>query len=236
MQDRRLFGEVMATHQSLSGVSDEEFVHTIASGHRERYGAPFWTFFETHIAPMLPPKPVIIDLGCGPGLFLQDLSERYPQARLLGYDVTPAMIAYGQQLASRGNKPSLAVHDVARQPLPHDSGTVDLVTMTSVLHILDEPLPVLAEIRRVLTPQGCFLLHDWIRTSLQAYLAGRLERQDADPDVCRQRGFRLFPMHCKYAVEDWRWMLAEAGFTIHSQGEVRPTHRLFVTTQRPGPA
>jgi SAM-dependent methyltransferase len=226
----------MATHQSLSGVSDEEFVERIASTHRERFGPDFWRVFDAQVTPLLPARPVILDLGCGPGLFLQDLGERYPQARLYGYDVTPAMIAYGQQLPAGGNKPTLVVHDVATQALPHDSGTVHLVTMHSVLHVLDEPLPVLAEIRRVLAPQGCFLLHDWIRMPLPAYLAWRLERQGEPPDVCRQRGFRLFPVHCKYTVEDWRWLLAEGGFAIRHQTELRPTHRLFVATAKPAAA
>ncbi len=223
----------MATHQTLSGVSDEEFVQRIASTHPERFGANFWAVFEAHIAPALPSDPVIIDLGCGPGLLLRDLGIRYPQARLYGYDVTPAMIAYAQELPISGNKPALAVLDVATAPLPHEPGTVDLVTMNSVLHVLDEPLPVLAEIRRVLAPQGIFLLHDWIRMPLQAYLAWRLERQGEGPEVCRQRGFRLFPVHCKYTAEDWQWLLNEAGFAIRSQAALRPTHRVFVATPTP---
>ncbi|MBI1726845.1 MAG: methyltransferase domain-containing protein [Candidatus Rokubacteria bacterium] len=40
--------------------------------------------------------------------------------------------------------------------------------MSSVLHVVDEPLPVLAEIRRVLAPGGIFLLHDWVRQPLRA--------------------------------------------------------------------
>ena len=223
----------MATHQNLMGVSDDDFVQRIASTHGDRFGPDFWMFFEAQIAPLVPPKPVIVDLGCGPGLLLRDLSERYPQARLYGYDVTPAMIAYGQQLPSSGNKPTLALHDVATDPLPHDSGTVDLVTMNSVLHVFDEPLPVLAEIRRMLAPQGCFLLHDWVRMLLPTYLAWRLERQGEDPAACQQRGFRLFPVHCKYTVEDWHWLLAEAGFALRTQTQLRPTHRLFVATARP---
>lgn len=223
----------MATHQSLSGVSDEEFVERIVSTHRERFGPDFWTVFDAQVAPILPPQPVIVDLGCGPGLLLHDLGERYPQANLYGYDVTPAMIAYGQQLPAGGNKPTLVIHDVATKPLPHDSGTVHLVTMNSVLHVLDEPLPVLAEIRRVLAPQGCFLLHDWIRMPLPVYLAWRLERQGEAPEVARQRGFRLFPVHCKYTVEDWHWLLAEGGFAIRHQTALRPTHRLFVATAKP---
>jgi len=53
----------------------------------------------------------MLDLGCGPGLFLRDVGERYPVATLYGYDVTPAMIAYGQQASYAGAKPTLVVHD-----------------------------------------------------------------------------------------------------------------------------
>jgi SAM-dependent methyltransferase len=220
----------MATHQALMGASDEDFLQRLVSSHSERFGASFWAVFTDEIAPALPPQPVIVDLGCGPGLFLRDLGERYPQATLFGYDVTPAMIAHGQRLPIQGARPTLAVHDVATQPLPHADGTVHLVTMTSVLHVIDDPLPVLAEIRRVLGAQGLFLLHDWIRMPLPAYFAWRQARQEDDPDVSRQRGFRLFPMHCKYTTEDWQWLLGEAGFMIRHQGQLRPTHQLFVTT------
>jgi SAM-dependent methyltransferase len=220
----------MATHQALSGTSDEDFLQRLVSSHADRFGANFWAMFSSQIAPMLPPQPVIIDLGCGPGLFLRDLGERYPQATLFGYDVTPAMIAHGQQLPTPGPRPTLAVHDVATQPLPHADGTVHLVTMTSVLHVLDNPQPVLAEIRRLLAPHGLFVLHDWIRMPLQTYFAWRQERQEEEPDVSRQRSFRLFPAHCKYTTEDWQWLLGEAGFVIRHQTQLRPTHQCFITT------
>jgi SAM-dependent methyltransferase len=219
----------MATHQTLSGTTDEDFLQRLVSNHHERFGTDFWDTFTAQIAPTLPPQPVIVDLGCGPGLFLRDLGERYPQARLFGYDVTPAMITHSRQLPTTGARPTLAVHDVATQPLPHGAGTVHLVTMTSVLHVLDEPLPVLGEIRRVLAPNGLFVLHDWIRMPLQTYLASRQERPDEGPEVSRQRGFRLFPAHCKYTTEDWQWLLAEAGFAIRHQTRLRPTHQCFVT-------
>jgi SAM-dependent methyltransferase len=101
--------------------------------------------------------------------------------------------------------------------------------MTSVLHVVDEPLPVLAEIRRVLAPGGLFMLYDWIRMPLQVYLASRQEHQEEDPATSRQRGFRLFPVHNKYTIEDWQWLFDEAGFVIRYQAQLRPTHQLFVT-------
>ncbi len=218
----------MATHQTISGVSDEEFLQRLLTTHSDRFGEPFWRFFAAQVAPQLPSRPVVVDLGCGPGLFLRDLGERYPQAILYGYDVTPAMIAYGQQLRSMGVTPTLAVHNVATQPIPHPTGTVHLVTVTSVLHVLDEPLPVLAEVRRVLPPTGLFMLHDWIRTPLQTYLTSRLERTEEDRGVSLSRGFRLFPAHNKYTTEDWEWLLGEGGFAIRCRTQLRPTHRMFV--------
>ncbi len=220
----------MPTHQSLSGASDEDLLQRMIKTHPERFGPPFWSFFTSHVAPYVPPRPVVIDLGCGPGLFLRDLGERYPGASLYGYDVTPAMIAYGQQMSNTGAKPTFVLHDVSREPLPHASGTVNLVSISSVLHVLDEPLPVLAEIRRVLAPGGIFLLHDWIRQPLQAYLAWRREILGEEEAESLRRGFRLFPMHSKYTIEDWQWLLAKAGFAIRYQTQLRASHRIFVTT------
>jgi SAM-dependent methyltransferase len=217
------------THQSLSGASDEELLQRMVKTHPERFGEGFWAFFASHVAPHLPSRPLIIDLGCGPGLFLRDLGERYPQAMLHGYDVTPAMIAYGQQLACAGAKPTLALHDVTTQPLPQAAGTVNLVSMASVLHVVDEPLPVLAEIRRVLAPAGIFLLHDWIRQPLQTYLAWRRDTLGEGEAESLRRGFRLFPVHSKYTAEDWQWLLAKAGFAVRHQTQLRTTHQIFVT-------
>src|SRR5262249_9258349 len=145
---------VMPTHQSLGGATDEELLQRMVATHAHRYDPGFWAYFTEHVKG-LSARPVAVDLGCGPGLFLRDLGERYPSAILHRYDVTRAMIAYGQRdVTYAGAKPTLMVHDVTKPPLPPASATVDLVTMSSVLHVLDEPLPVLAEIRRVLAPGG----------------------------------------------------------------------------------
>ncbi|HXJ79848.1 MAG TPA: class I SAM-dependent methyltransferase [Candidatus Methylomirabilis sp.] len=199
--------------------------------HPERFGEEFWTFFDAHVAPRLPVRPAVIDLGCGPGLFLRDIGARHPAATLYGYDLTPAMIAHARRLPYSGVTPTLAVHDVATKPLPHATGSVHLVSMSSVLHVLDEPLPVLAEIRRVLAPRGVFLLIDWIRQPLSAYLAWRRDVMGEDDADGQRRAFRLFPAHNKYTVEDWRWLLGEAGLVIDHETQARATHRIFVTTR-----
>jgi SAM-dependent methyltransferase len=216
----------MPTHQSLAGSSDEELLRRMVDTHPDRYGDAFWEFFTSRVAPSLPARPVMIDVGCGPGLFLRDLGTRYPSASLHGYDVTAAMIDHGRKLPVAGL--TFTLHDVTTQPLPHAAGSVDLVSMSSVLHVIDEPLPVLAEVRRVLAPGGIFLLHDWVRRPLPAYLAWRRdEMKESGPEALR-RGFRLFPVHNKYTPDDWRWLLAEAGLTVRDHTQLRPTHQIFV--------
>ena len=220
----------MPTHQSLGGASDEELLQRMVATHPERFDAPFWTFYDTQVGRRLPPRAVMIDLGCGPGLLLRDLGERHPAAILHGYDVTPAMITYGRRLAFKPASVSLTVHDVTAEPLPLADATVNLASMSSVLHVFDEPLPTLAEVRRVLAPGAIFLLNDWIRQPLSSYLAWRRDvMNESGPDAVR-RAFRLFPVHNKYTVEDWRWLLGEAGFEILAQTELRASHRIFVAT------
>ena len=222
----------MPTHQSLSGGSDDELLQRMVQTHPDRFGPPFWEFIAAQVAPALPPEPVIIDLGCGPGLLLRDLGVRWPKATLYGYDVTPTMVAYGRELAFSGAPPTFAVHDVTTHPLLHAAGGVDLVSMSSVLHVVDEPLPVLAEIRRVLAPAGLFLLNDWIRQPLSTYLAWRRDVLQESAAECQRRGFRLFPVHNKYTTEDWHWLLAEAGFAVRSETQLRESHRIIVATPR----
>src|SRR3989449_9384900 len=122
------------THQSLTGSSDEDLLQRMVETHPERFGQEFWTFYTTHIGSHLPPRPVMIDLGCGPGLLLRDLGGRHPGATLYGYDVTPAMIAYGQQLSYGGAEGTPAVPDVAPPPLPPGPRRGDLGALASGLH------------------------------------------------------------------------------------------------------
>ena len=49
-------------------------------------------------------------------LSARDLSTRYPDATLYGYDLTPAMVDHAKRLAYAGAPPTLSVHDVTKQP------------------------------------------------------------------------------------------------------------------------
>ena len=226
----------MTTQQEISGVSDQEFVERMVERYPRRFNDQYWSVFKANVGRHLPAEPVIVDLGCGPGLYLRDLSERHQSSRLCGFDVTPAMIEHARGLRYRGAPPTLMVQDVEKEPLPLDAAGVDLVSMTGVLHVLEDPFAVLAEVLRVLRPGGLFLLDDWVRMPLAQYVQDRPRDRGAAPERQHAGWLRMFPFHNKYTAEDWKWLLAEAGFSLVSTVQIRPQSQIFVAMVRTFPA
>jgi SAM-dependent methyltransferase len=224
------------THQEIGGVSDQEFVERMAARYPRRFNDEYWSVFKANVGRHLPAEPMIVDLGCGPGLYLRDLSERHRGARLHGVDATPAMIDHARQLRYQGAAPTLVVQDVEKEPLPLDAAGVDLVSMTGVLHVLEDPFAVLAEVLRVLRPGGLFLLDDWVRMPLAQYVQDRPRDRGAAPERQHAGWLRMFPFHNKYTAEDWKWLLAEAGFSLVSTVQIRPQSQIFVAMVRTFPA
>ena len=146
----------MATHQEIANISDEELVDRMISTHDDRFDDAFWSFFDEFVDPHLGDCSQILDVGCGPGLFLRDLRRRYPKARLLGTDVTEAMIDYAGNLDYSGTAPEYELHDITKERLPFIDGEVNLLSMVAVLHVLNDPFLVLREITRVLSEGGSF--------------------------------------------------------------------------------
>jgi SAM-dependent methyltransferase len=94
-----------------------------------------------------------LDVGCGAGLSTAALA---PLARrVVGLEPIPAMLAHRRTVAPRA---SFVIGQAER--LPFAAGSFDLVTAAGSLNYTDFP-SALAEIARVLTPDGTFLLYDF---------------------------------------------------------------------------
>ncbi len=111
----------------------------------------------------LQPKRVL-DLGCSRGASFSALAARYPEAELVGLDVSPAMLVAGRpQRANwqrwlgigRNADPLRLAADAAHLPLA--SRSTALVWSNLLLHWLDDPIPALAEAHRVLEVGGLLM-------------------------------------------------------------------------------
>ena len=94
-----------------------------------------------------------LDVGCGAGLSTAALA---PLARrVIGLEPIPAMLAHRRTVA-----PQAGFVIGRAERLPFAAGSFDLVTAAGSLNYADFP-SALAEIARVLTPDGTFLLYDF---------------------------------------------------------------------------
>lgn len=107
-----------------------------------------------------------LDLGCGTlrlarGLMRRGLMACAPQARLVGLDLSPAMLAAGRsRLTPATRQRILAVRGEA-QALPFADSSFEVVVSQFLWRNLSARPPVLAEIMRVLKPGGYLLVMEF---------------------------------------------------------------------------
>ncbi len=97
--------------------------------------------------------PVALDLGCGPASVTAYLAANDTQP--IGLDLSAGMLAQ-----ARARAPGLAFVRADLRRLPFASGRIGLaVAYFAIQHLPRADLPVaLAEVRRILVPEGVFLL------------------------------------------------------------------------------
>ena len=106
----------------------------------------------------------VVDVGCGTGTLALELLRRSPSLQLTGIDADPEILARAQRkVTSAGGAVSL-LHGRA-EALPVDDGVADCVVSSLLLHHLHQEGKelALAEMRRVLRPDGRLVVADWGR-------------------------------------------------------------------------
>lgn len=142
------------------------------------------------------PGARVLEVGCGPGRLAIRLAREHG-LEVTGLDLDPAMIERARANAAAprdggGPEPSFVVGDVASLPFADDS--FDLVVSTLSMHHWADPAAGLAEIGRVLRPDGRALVWD-LRRGLMWFHA-------RVPDaVSAVHGTPLWVA----SVRPWRW-------------------------------
>ena len=96
----------------------------------------------------------VLDLACGTGIATSLAAAR--GARMSGVDFSPAMLK-----AARQRYPAIEFREAEAKTLPFEDESFDAVIANFGVNHFDFPLEALAEIRRVLRPEGRFAFTVW---------------------------------------------------------------------------
>jgi ubiquinone/menaquinone biosynthesis C-methylase UbiE len=101
----------------------------------------------------------ILDIGCGTGKLLRLASERFPGARLVGVDAAIEMVKQAHGATTAG---TILFQQAIAEELPFANGSFDLVFSTMTFHHWQNQGRGAAEVARVLTPDGRWLLAEFV--------------------------------------------------------------------------
>jgi SAM-dependent methyltransferase len=104
-----------------------------------------------------------LDVGAGPGTLAGMIAEKYPQVELTALELSPDMVAVGQELLkSKGleDRVEFVVGDAANAGLLQSLGKFDLIYSTYSLHHWENPRQVIDSLMTALADDGILFIHD----------------------------------------------------------------------------
>lgn len=149
----------------------------------------------------------ILEAGCGEGVAFQCLQSRFSCSAFFGVDINPAAVDVAKQAAVRlGGKIQVRQADAGHLPL--DTASVDLVVCHQLLHHCSDPVGVLAELRRVLVPEGWLLVAESCRAFLEWWPVRLLFRH---------------PHRDQHTAAGYAMLVRDAGFAVDPSRVITPT-------------
>ena len=143
----------------------------------------------------------VLDAGCGAGHTALAIAPHVMQ--VVAYDLTASMLEQVERLASERTVTNLTTHQGDVERLPFEDASFDCVVSRYSAHHWPHPARALAEFKRVLKPDGQFILSDIVAA------------EDPILDTFLQTVELLRdPSHVRdHSISQWNRMLRDNGFT-----------------------
>ncbi len=169
--------------------------------------APFARKIVASLAP-LESGAVIVDLGTGPGILAIELHKLWPQAKIIGVDLSSDMLEIARKNADEAGMSDFETRLGKAEEIPIESNSVSLVVTQSSFHEWEDPRQGLSEIFRILKPGGSLMLKDYNRDWLSGWRRSLLKFLLAMVGESYEDHVGMF----KFTFDQVADLLREAGF------------------------
>jgi arsenite methyltransferase len=170
-----LRGEIRKTYTDVSVDRDQEFIFPTGRGWAQELGYPepelsrvpdatvesFAGVANHWMLGRIEPGQVVLDLGCGAGTDVLIAAQMTgPTGRVIGVDMTPAMLEQARASAVQMGLQNVELHESLIESLPIEHASVDVVISNGVIDLVPDKEAVFDEIDRVLRPGGRLQIAD----------------------------------------------------------------------------
>ena len=167
----------------------------------------------------LNPEDHVLEIATGTGIIALGLACRIKCIEAI--DFSPAMIAVACKKAQLSGITNINFSVADAYDLPYTVNSFDTVIIANALHIMPEPGKALAEIRRVLKPEGLLFAPTFIHAESRKAMLLSL--------FMSLTGFRTYH---KWTFESYQAFLKENGFSIVNSSLLKATFPLAYVTAR----
>ena len=153
----------------------------------------------------------VLDVGTGTAQIPIELCRADPSAHVIAVDAADSMLDLAHQniaLADLGARIELRLVDA--KGLPFAEASFPSVMSNSIVHHIPEPRNVLAEMLRVLAPNGWLFVRDLMRPRDGDHLAGLVEMYAGDAGPHAREMFRA-SLHAALTLDEVRALVVSLG-------------------------
>ena len=185
---------------------------------------------------------VVLDYGCGPGHDVIGFGIFSRPAKLVAADVSPTSLAEARERAQlHGLEVDFLQIDERDNKLPLESGSVDYIHSSGVIHHTTDPVKVLRELKRVLSSSGRMrvMVYNYESVWLHLYAAYVLGiARGAYPGLAVREVFSRTtdgedcPISRIYTPEEFGALAARAGLACRFLGAAVSLFELKLLPQR----
>ncbi len=208
----------------------DPFVYRMMKTFHRVHNEKYWRNIDPFLAKIN--KGIFLDVGCGPGLLLKELAERYNPMSVIGIDLSADMLKKAEEvLASEKEKRTVELIQQHMQQNWNLPKGIDAIFSSRVLRSFEDQYVILKSFHESLKKNGYLIVLDWERQPIHVYESWFAKQPDFN-ELSPNDIMKYHRNFSRYSIEDWMYIMEHTGFTMIRAFRINEVHIGFVAQKQ----